>query len=88
MVSHGLKVVHYFFFSVKKLRRLGSSFFSEPAGSVWEREGPADPSEDVATCRALTQLFNSSSSLAWNKYSEPPTSLQMNHSIKLFIRYK
>lgn len=33
----------YFFFSVKKLLRFGSSLRSPEAGSVWEREGSADP---------------------------------------------
>lgn len=64
----------YTFLRVKKLRRLGSSFWPL-AGSVCERLGPAD---SLLQCAVTpdTQLFISASSCAWNKNSAPVTNLQ------------
>jgi len=42
----------YFFFSVKKERRLGSSFFSDPAGRVWDFPRPLSP----AACNHVQML--------------------------------
>jgi hypothetical protein len=66
----------YFFFSVKKLLRFGSSLRSPEAGSVWEREGPADPWRSHCTLIRCTQSFISASSRAWNRYSAPFASLK------------
>lgn len=73
----------YFFFSVKKLLRFGSSLRSPEAGSVWEREGPADPSRSHCTLICCTHAFISSSSRAWNRYSAPFASLQNDSRQKL-----
>lgn len=66
----------YFFFSVKKLLRFGSSLRSPEAGSVCEREGPADPWRSHCTLIRCTQSFISASSRAWKRYSAPFASLK------------
>ena len=68
-------VLDYFFFSVKKLRFLGSSFVAW-AGIVWAREDPAlSTAAAVEAWSLLTHPFISSSSLAWNRYSPPLANL-------------
>ncbi|KAG8228276.1 hypothetical protein J437_LFUL006243 [Ladona fulva] len=68
-----------------KLLRLGSSFLSPDAGSVWDLDGPADPYDSLLTA-APNRLIHSpisSSSFAWNRYSAPPTSLLFKWKSKI-----
>jgi len=72
---------NYFFFNVKKLLFLGSSLRS-PAGSVWDLEGPAEPSVSHRFFVFTTHAFISSSSLAWNSSSAPPDSLKTTKQLE------
>lgn len=66
----------YFFLSVKKLRLLGSSLRSPEAGSVWERDGPADAACSHCSETRLTHAAISSSSRACKRSSAPFANLR------------